>query len=357
MSADPLKMSTHAFASAIFPLPIDQVWSHLRNFTFPSKLLPSIIQSSELESGGERDIGAIRLIRWHSGELRRQRLLSLSDQYYTISWELIEADPPVETSAILSKIRLIRITANNTTLVEWSSEFSSNVPSSFVLFEQRAYQENLGEMREVMTGQTTPLLFHKKEAPSTRVLWLATELGVPLKIKEVVEAPKSLRKSTEMAMTKGGLVTSYVEGHLTVLESGAILMYLLDKHDSQGRLSPAPGTRERALFYKFFFYSASTADHLLFEAYKLMYVDEDEENEELERLKNGWDNDVAANFERELEGKKYICGDQFTAADIMIGWTLFMANLLGWLEGHPELVNYLGRLSRRSAYQTAFGAY
>jgi len=351
-------MSTHALASAIFPLPIEKVWSHIRTFNFPAKLLPSIIESSSLESGGERDIGAVRLIRWHSGETRRQRLLSLSDQYYSLTWELIEADPPVETSAMLSKLRLQRITSNDHTLVEWSAEFSSNVPSSFVLFEQRSYQENLSEMREVITGTCAPILYHKKEAPSTRVLWLANELGIPLKIKEVgTEAPKSLRKSTEMAMAKGGLVTSYVEGQLTVLESGAIIMYLLDKHDTEGRLSPLPGSRERALFYKFFFYSASTADHLLFQAYRLLYVDDEEGSEEVERLKNSWDNDVAANFERELDENQFICGERFTAADIMIGWTLFMANLLGWLEGHDQLREYLGRLSRRSAYQSSFGAF
>jgi len=350
-------MSTSSLASAVFPLPLEQVWSHLRDFTFPANLLPSNIESVVLESGGVRDIGAVRLIKWRTGELRRHRLLSLSDQFHTMTWELIFAEPHVETSALLSMIKLFRVSELNHTVVQWSAEYGSDAPASFVTFEQRSYQDNLMEMREVMTGRPLPLLCHKNEAPSTRVLWLANELGVPLRVKEIVEAPKNLRQSTEMAMAKGGLVTSYVEGQLTMLESGAILLYLLEKHDHEGRFSPPAGTQEKAIFHKFFFYSASTADHLLFQAYKLLYVNEDEDTEEIERLRNSWDNDVALNFESQLTGNNYICGDKFTAADIMIGWTLFMANLLGWLEAHPVLFAYLGKLQRRPAYHSAFNAY
>eukprot|EP01117_Protostelium_nocturnum_P007899 TRINITY_DN2820_c0_g1_i1.p1 TRINITY_DN2820_c0_g1~~TRINITY_DN2820_c0_g1_i1.p1 ORF type:complete len:360 (+),score=131.38 TRINITY_DN2820_c0_g1_i1:109-1188(+) len=352
-------MSTHALASAIFPLPIEEVWKELSDFSSAAKLLPSHLKDCTLEFGDARGIGAIRKLEWDAGEWRRQRLLSMSDQFHFLSWELIEAHPPVETSAILSKIRCLRISETNQTLVEWSAEFGSDVPPSFVAFEQKSYQDNLIEMREVITGHLLPTLFHKNEAPSTRVLWLAHEIGIPLRVHEVVEAPTNLRKSTEMAMNKGGIVTSFEDGHLTMLESGAIILYLLEKHDLSNKFSPPLGTLERALFLKFVFYSSSTADHLLFSAYKLMYVvGMDEEDEEImsefDRLKSGWDNDVALNFERQLEKHPYICGDKFTAADVMLGWTIFMANLLGWLEFHPLLTQYLERLQKRPSYQAAF---
>ncbi len=68
-------------------------------------------------------------------------------------------------------------------------------------------------------------------------------------------------------------VTSYTEGDLVLLESGAILMHLLEKHDAIGlRLTPTVGSRERANFIKFMFYASSTADHLLFSSYRYFLI-------------------------------------------------------------------------------------
>src|SRR5262249_58038236 len=48
---------------------------------------------------------------------------------------------------------------------------------------------------------------------------------------------------------------------------------------------------------------------------------------------------------RRLEGRPYLLGDEFSAADIMMGFTLFAARLLGVLDGrHAVLQRYLGRL-------------
>ena len=46
----------------------------------------------------------------------------------------------------------------------------------------KATQENISEIRQVITGKRIPVLRHIHEGPSTRVLWLCYELGIPIRV-------------------------------------------------------------------------------------------------------------------------------------------------------------------------------
>ena len=57
-------------------------------------------------------------------------------------------------------------------------------------------------------------------------------------------------------------------------------------------------------------------------------------------------------LEKQLGGKAWLLGDAFTAADIMMGFTLVAARLLGVLDARfPALLAYQERLSGRPALQ------
>jgi len=144
-------MSTSVRASAVFPVPLERVWKELRDFSFPGKLLPTLIASVKIVEGHSAfEVGAIREIKWKSGERRKQRLLELSDQFHRMTWETIDAEPPSETSAAITTLRLFRITETNGTLVEWGSEFSADVSGSLIKFEQKAYHDTLAEIRKAL---------------------------------------------------------------------------------------------------------------------------------------------------------------------------------------------------------------
>jgi glutathione S-transferase len=54
-----------------------------------------------------------------------------------------------------------------------------------------------------------------------------------------------------------------------------------------------------------------------------------------------------------LTGRDFILGEQFSAADVMIGSTLAWAGFMGLLADHPTLQAYAKRLSERPAFQRA----
>jgi glutathione S-transferase len=57
--------------------------------------------------------------------------------------------------------------------------------------------------------------------------------------------------------------------NLILFESAAIVTHILELTMEQHNLLPKLGTKERALYHKFFFFAASTVDHLLFDSYKV----------------------------------------------------------------------------------------
>lgn len=63
---------------------------------------------------------------------------------------------------MISCLRCYRITEDNSTLVEWSADFSADVVGSVLKFESAAYAASLEEMRNVLVAlheaQAAPLL-------------------------------------------------------------------------------------------------------------------------------------------------------------------------------------------------------
>jgi glutathione S-transferase len=59
-------------------------------------------------------------------------------------------------------------------------------------------------------------------------------------------------------------------------------------------------------------------------------------------------------IERALAGKQFLLGDEFSAADVMMGFTLIVARMIGVLDArYPEVERYVGRLEARPALQKA----
>ena len=143
-------MSTHLVASAVFPQRLEKVWAIIRNFDFPAKLFDGV--ECKMDNGAKpTEVGATRTTKW-KGDNHEQtevhRLLEVSDLHHCIRWELINSSVDTEVSAYLSKLSLVRITEDDSTLVSWSADFSADVKSSFLKFHNKSFNENLKEMRK-----------------------------------------------------------------------------------------------------------------------------------------------------------------------------------------------------------------
>ena len=195
-------------------------------------------------------------------------------------------------------------------------------------------------------------LYHAPMTRSARIVWLLEELGLPYRLETLTFVPPQRPFSQA---TPAGKFPALVDGDLTMFESGAILEYVLERY-GEGRLAPPPGTAARGLYLQWIHFAEGTAAPPIGDIVRQMFKPESERvpavvEDARERARVTLD--VA---ERALAGRPYLLGSEFSAADIMMGYTVALARFVGALDAaiHPGLAAYLERLETRPACQKAF---
>jgi glutathione S-transferase len=193
-------------------------------------------------------------------------------------------------------------------------------------------------------------LYHAPRTRSVRVRWLLEELGVPYELKRV-----DFQVPTRMFVqaTPNGKIPVVEDGDVVVFESGAIVEYLLERY-GQGRLAPSVGSPLRAQFLQWMHYAEGTAAPPL--SVILWHTFYRGDAGEFPGFMEAWReraHDGLLLLERALDGKDHLLGE-FSAADVMVGFTMGAARVLGVLDDRlPNLTAYLARLEARPAYQRA----
>jgi glutathione S-transferase len=206
---------------------------------------------------------------------------------------------------------------------------------------------------------------HLNNSRSQRVLWLLEELEVPYEIvryqrdAQTMLAPPELRAIHPLG--KSPVVTEDGE---TLAETGAIVEYILERY-GEGRLAPAPGTRERRrLRYWLHYAEGSAMPPLLL---KLVFERIPAGAPALirpiagaiaKRAQSGFvDPQLRLHFdywEAELEKTDWFAGDAFSAADIMMSFPVEAgADRAALRVGRPKLAAFLKKIHQRPAYRRA----
>ena len=202
-------------------------------------------------------------------------------------------------------------------------------------------------------------IYHVPGTRGVRAIWLCAELEIPYTVIDV-DFSASYRSSPEWRrMNPVGKVPVLVDtdaDNLRLFESGAMVQYLLDRY-GQGLLQPDPGTPEHALYLQWSWFAEATFARPLGEIVNHLreFPGELANEAALEEMRNRGRLCLTA-LEPELTQRDYIVGHRFSAADIMLGYTIMLATKY-LPEPLPPAVNeYWLRLTTRAAYVEAVGA-
>lgn len=198
-------------------------------------------------------------------------------------------------------------------------------------------------------------IYHAPNTRSIRIIWLCEELGLPYQVDKIDFSPAYRHSPAYRALNPVGKVPAIADGDFTMFESGAIVEYLLERY-GQGRLRPAPGTHDSARYLQWSWFAEATFARPLGDIAQHTVV-----RPESERIPA-----VAADgkarallcldaLEVAIAGKQFLLGDAFTAADIIMGYTLFLARRFNVMQAgaHPAANAYYDRLLARPAYAKA----
>ncbi len=194
-------------------------------------------------------------------------------------------------------------------------------------------------------------LYHAPRTRSVRVRWLLEELALPHELARIEFRPQAAVFSQATPL---GKLPVLEDGATVIGESGAILEYILERH-AGGRLAPAPGSPQRGEFLQWVHFAEGTAFPPLGVLiwHGIYRKDADRIPLAIEAVRERAAG-VLSVIEKHLSAREYLLGAEFSAADIMLGFTLAAAELLGVLDGRwPTTLAYLERLKQRPAYRRA----
>jgi glutathione S-transferase len=198
-------------------------------------------------------------------------------------------------------------------------------------------------------------IYHAPGTRSIRVIWLCEELGVPYE-RVVVDFSAAYRASEEWRkLNPLGKVPALRDGDFTMFESGAMVEYILERYGN-GRLRPAPGSRAAALYFQWSWFAEATFARPLGDIAQHSFV-----KPEAERLpamvEDGRVRALACldALEAAVPGGGYLVDGTFSAADIMMGYTLILARRFKVLTPttYPNVNAYMARLESHPGFVKA----
>lgn len=189
-------------------------------------------------------------------------------------------------------------------------------------------------------------LYHAPRSRSFRILWLLEELGVPYerKIVSIRRADGSGSEEPDYRrIHPHAKVPAIVHDGVAVFETPAVALYLTDAFPA-ARLGPGIGDKRRGPYLSWLAYSTGVLEPAILE--KVLNVPH--------RVGTfGWGSpaEVEALLADTLAPGPYILGEQFSAADIVLGGG--MAFLLQAKLATPVFTAYAQLLAARPAYKSA----
>ena len=191
-------------------------------------------------------------------------------------------------------------------------------------------------------------LYHAAPSRSSIVRWMLEEVGEPYDIQHVSLSKGETRTPDYLAINPMGKVPALRHGDVVLTETAAICTYLADEFP-HAKLNIPIGNPRRGVYLKWLFFGPSCIEPAMTDR---AFPRKEEPRPGM--LGYGdFDTVLKVVGNAVAKGPPYIMGDQFTAADVVIGSDLRFGMMFKMLPERSEFTAYTGRLAQRPALQRA----
>lgn len=199
-------------------------------------------------------------------------------------------------------------------------------------------------------------IYHAPNTRSVRIVWLFEELGLPYELEKLKLGDPGMRSPEYLRVHPMGRVPALQDNDTTIVESGAIVQYVLARHGN-GRLAPDVPSPDFPRYLQWLHYAEGmimppvniiVVETILLPPERRNQVNVDRATKLLSRMLSAVD--------VHLTEREFLAGD-FSGADIMTGHACTVARRLGAdVSDKPNVAAYIERLNARPAMQRAWAA-
>ncbi|HZG08826.1 MAG TPA: glutathione S-transferase family protein [Allosphingosinicella sp.] len=195
-----------------------------------------------------------------------------------------------------------------------------------------------------------PLTFFTNPMSRGRIVrWMLEEVGCGYET-VLLDYGTTMKAPDFLALNPMGKVPAIRHGATVVTEGAAICAYLADAFPDAG-LAPPPGNPTRGPYYRWLFFAAGPVEAAISaRALGLLAP-----AEKAATVGYGRFEDVMEALEAAVTAQPgpYLCGEQFTAADVYVGAQIGWGLQFGSIEKRPAFEEYWGRIGDRPAARRA----
>ncbi len=190
------------------------------------------------------------------------------------------------------------------------------------------------------------LVFYTNPQSRGRIArWMLEEVGAPYET-VVLDYADSMKAAEYRAINPMAKVPAIVHDGRVVTECAAICAYLADAFPDAGL---APPTSDRADYYRWLFFAAGPVEQAVIDRVRKIEV-----TAEQGRMVGYGSYDATVDaLDEAVQGRHFIAGDRFTAADVYVGSHIAWGLAFGTLPKRDAFETYLSDLTARPAYQRA----
>ena len=188
---------------------------------------------------------------------------------------------------------------------------------------------------------------------SGRVVWLLEELGLEYEVNIMPFTKEGLKSPEHRSRHALGRVPVLDDGDISIFESGAIIDYVIEKHKNGG-LKPNSDAPEFPFYLQWYHYCEGMVMPPMNQiVVQTILLPPDRRDEVVLNQAKKLLSKALAPVNDALAGKDYLIGD-FSAADLMLGHSCFMANRLGCVtDDMQNIKDYVARIDSRPAFKKA----
>ena len=186
-----------------------------------------------------------------------------------------------------------------------------------------------------------------------RVIWLLEELGLEYEVNIMPFTKEGLKSEEHRSRHALGRVPVLEDGDISIFESGAIIDYILERHKNGG-LKPSVDSEVFPYYLQWYHYCEGMVMPPMNQiVVQTILLPPERRDETVLKQAQSLLSKSLAPVNKNLEGKDYLIGD-FSAADLMLGNSCFMANRMRcFTDEMQNIKDYVARIEERTAFKTA----
>ena len=191
---------------------------------------------------------------------------------------------------------------------------------------------------------TSDIIFYTNPMSRGQIArWMLEEIGQPYDM-IILDYDTTMKAADYLAINPMGKVPAIVHRGKTVTEAAAICAYLADAFPDTNL---SPPTDQRTDYYRWLFFAAGPVEAAISNKALGLVVPEEHERS----IGYGNFDQAIDTLEQAVSGGRWICGDQFTAADVYVGSQIDWGLSFGTVPTRPAFEAYAARLRERPAYK------